>query len=167
MSAWGHSRRSRGVRDGSGASAERETARWGPARRFGASGRDGFEHEQWSVSNVRAVTVAGHAIRYDGRHRRADRVRNHQGRTAMKTTEPRQASDIDHDIETLRDDELDAVVGGSFDLGNIVGSSCKSRSSDGVIVWRACRRGPTDGGSTVWAARPMLSWVGSTRPGPR
>jgi hypothetical protein len=32
----------------------------------------------------------------------------------------------DHDIETLRDDELDAVAGGSFDLGNIVGSIAKA-----------------------------------------
>jgi hypothetical protein len=32
-----------------------------------------------TVSNVRAVTVAGRAIRYDGRHRRADRVRDRQG----------------------------------------------------------------------------------------
>jgi hypothetical protein len=47
-------------------------------------------------------------------------------RTAMSTTEPRQASDIDRDIETLRDDELDAVTGGSFDLGNIVGSIAKA-----------------------------------------
>jgi hypothetical protein len=44
----------------------------------------------------------------------------------MSTTEPRQASDIDRDIETLRDDELDAVTGGSFDLGNIVGSIAKA-----------------------------------------
>ena len=44
----------------------------------------------------------------------------------MSTTEPRQASDIDRDIETLRDDELDAVTGGSFDIGNIVGSVVKA-----------------------------------------
>jgi hypothetical protein len=50
----------------------------------------------------------------------------------MSTTEPRQASDIDRDIETLRDDELDAVTGGSFDLGNIVGSIAKSHNSAGV-----------------------------------
>jgi hypothetical protein len=44
----------------------------------------------------------------------------------MSTTEPRHASDIDRDIETLRDDELDVVTGGSFDLGNIVGSIAKA-----------------------------------------
>jgi hypothetical protein len=44
----------------------------------------------------------------------------------MSTTEPRQASDNDRDIETLRDDELDAVTGGSFDLGNIIGSIAKA-----------------------------------------
>jgi len=44
----------------------------------------------------------------------------------MSTTEPRQASDNDRDAETLRDDELDAVTGGSFDLGNIVGSIAKA-----------------------------------------
>jgi hypothetical protein len=44
----------------------------------------------------------------------------------MSTTEPRQASEIDRGIETLRDDELDAVTGGSFDLGNIVGSIAKA-----------------------------------------
>jgi hypothetical protein len=48
----------------------------------------------------------------------------------MGTTEPRQVSDIDRDIEsgieTLRDDELDAVTGGSFELGNIVGSIAKA-----------------------------------------
>jgi len=44
----------------------------------------------------------------------------------MSTTEPRHASDIDRDIETLRDDELDAVTGGSFDLGNIIGSIAKA-----------------------------------------
>ena len=43
----------------------------------------------------------------------------------MSTTEPRQASDIERDIETLRDDEL-AVTGGSFELGNIVGSIAKA-----------------------------------------
>jgi hypothetical protein len=47
----------------------------------------------------------------------------------MGTTEPRQVSDIDRDIEsgieTLRDDEL-AVTGGSFELGNIVGSIAKA-----------------------------------------
>ena len=43
----------------------------------------------------------------------------------MSTIEPRHASDIDRDIESLRDDELDAVTGGSFDLGNIVGSVVK------------------------------------------
>ncbi|WP_156927858.1 hypothetical protein [Bradyrhizobium sp. Tv2a-2] len=41
------------------------------------------------------------------------------------TTEPRQAPDIERDIQTLRDDELDAVTGGSFDIGNIVGSIAK------------------------------------------
>jgi len=44
----------------------------------------------------------------------------------MSTTEPLQASDIERDIETLRDDELDAVTGGSFDLGNIIGSIAKA-----------------------------------------
>jgi hypothetical protein len=47
-------------------------------------------------------------------------------KTAMSTTEPRQASDIHRDIETLRGDELDAVSGGSFELGNIVGSIAKA-----------------------------------------
>ena len=44
----------------------------------------------------------------------------------MSTIEPRHASAIDRDIETLRDDELDAVTGGSFDLGNIIGSIAKA-----------------------------------------
>jgi hypothetical protein len=44
----------------------------------------------------------------------------------MSTIEPRHASAIDRDIETLRDDELDAVTGGSFDLGNIVGGIVKA-----------------------------------------
>jgi hypothetical protein len=44
----------------------------------------------------------------------------------MSTIEPRHASAIDRDIETLRDDELDAVTGGSFDLGNIVGGIAKA-----------------------------------------
>ena len=44
----------------------------------------------------------------------------------MGTIEPRQASGIDREIETLRDDELDAVTGGSFDLGNIVGGIVKA-----------------------------------------
>jgi len=44
----------------------------------------------------------------------------------MSTIEPRHASAIDRDIETLRDDELDAVTGGSFDLGNIVGGISKA-----------------------------------------
>ena len=44
----------------------------------------------------------------------------------MSTTEPRGASDIDRDIETLRDDELDAVTGGSFSIGKIFGSVVKT-----------------------------------------
>jgi len=44
----------------------------------------------------------------------------------MSTTEPRGASDIDRDIETLRDDELDAVTGGSFSIGKIVGGVIKT-----------------------------------------
>jgi hypothetical protein len=43
----------------------------------------------------------------------------------MSTTEPRQPSDSDRDIETLRDDELDAVTGGSFEFGKIVGGIAK------------------------------------------
>jgi hypothetical protein len=51
----------------------------------------------------------------------------------MSTTEPRQApahfherhADVNRDIVTLRDDELDAVTGGSFDIGNIYGSIAK------------------------------------------
>lgn len=44
----------------------------------------------------------------------------------MSTTDSRQASDIEHDIEplrieTLRDDELNAVTGGSYkDLQEVV-----------------------------------------------
>ena len=44
----------------------------------------------------------------------------------MSTTEPRGASDIDRDIETLRDDELDAVTGGSFSIGKIFASVVKT-----------------------------------------
>jgi hypothetical protein len=44
----------------------------------------------------------------------------------MSTTEPRQPSDSDRDIETLRDDELDAVTSGSFDLGNLLSSIAKA-----------------------------------------
>jgi hypothetical protein len=40
----------------------------------------------------------------------------------MSTIEPRQASGIDRDIETLRDDELDVVTGGSFPIGDLIGS---------------------------------------------
>lgn len=53
----------------------------------------------------------------------------------MNATEPRRVSDIDHDVNhnldhdvemILREDELDAVTGGSFDLGSIVGSIAKA-----------------------------------------
>jgi hypothetical protein len=52
----------------------------------------------------------------------------------MSTTEPRRASDIDCDVETLRDDELDAVTGGSFPIGNIVRSIEKATLPEVVMA---------------------------------
>jgi hypothetical protein len=36
----------------------------------------------------------------------------------MSTTEPRRVSATDHDVETLRDEALDAVTGGACFLAN-------------------------------------------------
>ena len=45
---------------------------------------------------------------------------------STKGEAPNNASDADRQDRILRDDELDAVSGGMFDLGNIVGSIAKA-----------------------------------------
>jgi hypothetical protein len=57
--------------------------------------------------------VTGNASRYTSIRCRAESSRNKQGITAMNTTETR-TPQVDHDVRVLRNDELDAVIGGGI-----------------------------------------------------